>query len=211
VSRFPPPGLEREHALWGNGAGLVAGLDEAGRGAWAGPVAAAAVVLPAGEDDALCSRLAGVRDSKLMTHLQRMRWAEVIRLEALEWAVGWASAEEIDEMGILPATRLAMQRALEQLAAHPHHLLIDALRLPAVDLPQTPLVHGDRICLSIAAASVLAKTCRDARLVELDAQLPGYGLARHKGYGTAIHRAALEKLGPTPQHRRSYAPVRAVL
>lgn len=206
MSRIPPPGLKHEQALWKDGTGAVAGLDEAGRGAWAGPVAAAAVILP--PDPAICTRLAGVHDSKLMTARQRERWADVIRAAVQDWAVGMAYAAEIDALGILPATRLAMQRALEQLRTPPDHLLIDALRLPDVPAPQTALVHGDRLCLSIAAASVLAKTTRDACMAALDASLPGYGMGRHKGYGTALHRAALEQLGASPEHRRSFAPLK---
>ncbi len=204
------PDLSLEAPLWQTGLCRVAGLDEAGRGAWAGPVAAAAVVLPpAGQK--LLELLPGVRDSKLMTARQRSRWAEKIRAAAAAWAVGWAACEEIDALGILPATRLAMQRALAQLAPLPEHLLIDAVRLPALKLPQTSLFHGDQRSLSIAAASVLAKTARDGRMQELDEQYPGYGFAAHKGYGTARHQRALDELGPCPQHRMSFAPLRARL
>ncbi len=203
------PTLAREFSLWQAGLRLVAGLDEAGRGAWAGPVAAAAVILAPGSD--LMQRLKGVRDSKLMSPAQRERAAKLIREMALAWGVGFASAEEIDALGILPATRLAMQRALEQIYPVPQHLLIDAVRLPGVDLPQTAIIKGDQQVLSIAAASVLAKTARDARLVELESAHPGYGFARHKGYGTALHRAALASLGPSPAHHKSFAPVKALL
>jgi ribonuclease HII len=203
------PTLAHEFSLWQSGLRLVAGLDEAGRGAWAGPVAAAAVILAPGSD--LMQRLKGVRDSKLMTPRQRQRSAKLIREMALVWGVGFASAEEIDALGILPATRLAMQRALAQLFPPPQHLLIDALRLPGVDLPQTALIKGDQQVLSIAAASVLAKTARDDCLVELDSAHPGYGFARHKGYGTAFHQAALQSLGPCPIHRKSFAPIKNVL
>ena len=120
-----------------------------------------------------------------------------------------ASSQEIDALGILPATRLAMLRALQQLDPAPQHLLIDALRLPGSSLPQTPLIHGDTLCLSIAAASVLAKTTRDRQMKDLDLQYPAYGFARHKGYGTAYHQEALTKNGPCPIHRFSFAPVRA--
>lgn len=204
------PDLSLETPLWQAGLNRLAGLDEAGRGAWAGPVYAAAVVLPPiGEE--LLARLPGVRDSKLMTARQRAAWAEVIRATAAAWGVGWATNAEIDAQGILPATRLAMQRAIEQLAWPPEHLLIDALRLPALDLPQTALVRGDQRSLSIAAASVLAKTARDAFMTGLESQYPGYGFAAHKGYGTARHRRALIELGPCPQHRFSFAPLRSRL
>jgi len=203
------PDLNLEQALWRGGVLYVAGLDEAGRGAWAGPVSAGAVILS--QDADLSERLCGVRDSKQMTPAQRARWAVVIHAAVLAWGVGFASADEIDAIGIVPATRLAMQRALAQLAPAPQHLLVDALRLPQVELPQRALIKGDARVLSIAAASVLAKTARDALMVELEEQYPGYSLARHKGYGTAAHRAALEKLGPCPIHRKSFAPIRAAL
>ncbi len=200
------PDLSFEFALWQSGVSYVAGLDEAGRGAWAGPVSAAAVILSPASD--LVVRLKGVRDSKQMTPAQRYHWAEVIRAVALTWGVGFATAQEIDEQGILPATRLAMQRALAQLDLVPQHLLLDAVRLPGVALPQTPLIKGDCRVLSIAAASVLAKTERDRWMEKLDFEFPGYSFARHKGYGTAIHRRALESLGPCGQHRASFKPVR---
>ena len=203
--RSIPPGLDFEQPLWQAGCAWVAGIDEAGRGALAGPVSAAAVVLPA--DPSISSRLFGVRDSKLMTALQRATFARIIRDFAVSCGVGFASSEEIDTVGIVPATRLAAQRALQQLDCVPGHLLLDWLFLPDVDQPQTSLVKGDRRSLSIAAASVLAKASRDALMIELDCQYPGYGLAGHKGYGTERHRAALERLGPSPIHRRSYRPV----
>ncbi|MCX7976869.1 MAG: ribonuclease HII, partial [Bellilinea sp.] len=175
--------------------------------AWAGPVAAAAVILPA-DAPTLLQRLHGVRDSKQMTPSQREAWAEMIRQAAAYWGVGEASHAEIDQYGIVAATRLAMQRALQACGIAPAHLLIDALRLPEVSIPQTALVRGDRQSLSIAAASVLAKTARDAWMRAQEEHFPGYGFAAHKGYGTARHRAALERLGPCPLHRRSFAPVK---
>lgn len=204
------PDLSLELPLWRAGLGRLAGLDEAGRGAWAGPVYAAAVILPPSGEE-LLAKLRGVRDSKQMTARQRAIWAEKIRAVAAACGVGWATNDEIDAQGILPATRLAMQRAIEQLGPSPEHLLIDALRLPALLLPQTSLVRGDQRSLSIAAASVLAKTARDAFMAQLDAQFPGYGFAAHKGYGTARHRRALDELGPCPLHRFSFAPLRARL
>lgn len=200
------PDLSLEMPLWAAGLGRVGGLDEAGRGAWAGPVSAAVVILP--PDEGCLRQLSGVRDSKLMTARQRCVWAEQIRTCAVGWAVGLASAAEIDALGIVPATRLAMLRALQALAMDPEHLLIDALRLPDVPQPQTSIIKGDRRSLSIAAASVLAKTGRDAWMVELDAQFPLYGFAAHKGYGTARHQQALQQQGPCSQHRRSFAPLR---
>lgn len=206
----PAPDLSFEAALWAQGKLLVAGLDEAGRGAWAGPVTAAAVILPPDCAD-IRQRLCGVRDSKQMTARQREAWAEEVRRAALAWGVGWAGHEEIDALGILPATKLAMQRALDGLRLAPQHLLLDALLLPAVNRPQTALIKGDARSLSIAAASVLAKTARDALMVDLNGAYPGYGFACHKGYGTHNHQQALAELGVCPLHRKSYAPIRALL
>ncbi|HTX92343.1 MAG TPA: ribonuclease HII [Anaerolineales bacterium] len=195
------PTLEFEQQLWNGGLGRLAGIDEAGRGAWAGPVAAGAVVLP--PDPSLLETLSGVRDSKLMTPLARQSWAPRIREAALGWGVGFASAEEIDALGILPATKLAALRALAGL--RPDYLLTDFLVFRDLDLPQTALVKGDRRSLSVAAASVLAKTARDALMVELDGTYPGYGFARHKGYGTSIHQEAIRCRGMCDIHRRSFA------
>jgi ribonuclease HII len=208
TARFDPallptaPDLSFEQALWAAGVSHVAGIDEAGRGPLAGPVAAGVVILPPHPE--IIERLAGVRDSKQMTPHQRQNASARIREVALASAVGFAEASEIDALGILPATRLAAWRALQALAIIPQHLLLDCLFLPDIDLPQTSLIKGDCRSLSIAAASVLAKTARDARLVQLEEQYPGYSFARHKGYGTAVHRAALQRLGPCPQHRRSF-------
>lgn len=201
------PDLTFESALWQAGINLVAGIDEAGRGAWAGPVAAAAVILPA--ESTVANRLQGVRDSKQLSAGQRSSLAEVIKRSALAWAVGFASAAEIDQFGILHATRLAMARAIDILVQSPHHLLIDALFLPEIAVPQTALLKGDQRSLSIAAASILAKTARDALLIQMDETYPGYGFGLHKGYGTLLHRQALAKLGCSPEHRMSFAPLRA--
>ena len=203
----PAPNLDFEHEYWLRGCQFIAGIDEAGRGALAGPVFAAAVILPSARVDLIPS-LAGVDDSKKLTAIQREQWAARIPYIAVSWSVASSSAEEIDRMGILPATRLAAQRAIQTLSVTPDHLLLDYIRLPALPLPQTPLVKGDARSLSIAAASILAKTARDAHLRTLDNTYPGYGFAAHKGYGTSKHLIALEKLGPTPIHRRSFAPLR---
>ena len=200
------PDLRFESTLWAEGFAYIAGLDEAGRGAWAGPVAAGAVILP--PDPEIQRQLSQVRDSKQMRPAERTYWAEIIKDQALAWGVGFATHLEIDAWGIVPATRQAMKRALEALAPVPEHLLIDALRLPEIALPQTALIKGDARSLSIAAASVLAKTARDAVMVQLDEQYPAYGFARHKGYGTAAHQSALERCGPCPIHRLSFAPVK---
>lgn len=193
-----------ESHLWKSGLRHVAGLDEAGRGALAGPVAVGAVILPS-KKTLLSRALAGVRDSKQMTPLERESLAPRIKQAALAWSVGFASADEIDAQGIVCATRLAALRALHGLSFPPQYLLTDfRLELPELDLPQTALVKGDARCLSIAAASVLAKTARDQLMCELDACYTGYGLGQHKGYGTQAHRSALERLGVSPIHRKSF-------
>lgn len=203
------PDLSFENALRLSGTGLAAGLDEAGRGAWAGPVTASAVILPCNAE--IEHELAGVRDSKQLPPWKREKLAPVIQQHALAWAVGFASRREIDCIGILPATRLAMQRALESLIVDPAHLIIDALFLPEISLPQTSLIKGDQRSLSVAAASILAKTSRDAWMCCLDSEYPGYGFAQHKGYGTKQHQQALSTLGVCPEHRCSYAPVQKVM
>jgi ribonuclease HII len=196
------PDLSFELILWQAGLMTVAGIDEAGRGALAGPVAAAAVILPPKIN--IVEVLKGVRDSKQMTPNERQSARKLILQYAVSWGVGYAAAEEIDQVGIVPATRLAAWRALESLSLPPAHLLLDYLFLPDVSLPQTALIKGDCRSLSIAAASILAKTSRDALLRELDLTYPGYGFAAHKGYGTQAHRDALQRLGPCPAHRLTY-------
>ena len=193
-----------ESQLWKSGVIHVAGLDEAGRGALAGPVAVGAVILPT-DQVFLAQMLAGVRDSKQMTPLERESLAPRIKEVALTWGVGFASAEEIDTQGIVHATRLAALRALSSLTLSPQYLLTDfRLELPQLDISQTALVKGDALCLSIAAASVLAKTARDELMCTLDIHYQGYGLGKHKGYGTQFHRSALKQLGISPVHRRTF-------
>jgi ribonuclease HII len=201
------PDLRFESALWQAGVQQVAGIDEAGRGAWAGSVAAAAVILP--RDETLLETLRGVRDSKQLSPARRSALAPVIQATAVTWAVGYASSLEIDDYGILFATRLAMSRAVASLSQPPHHLLIDALFLPEYPIPQTALLKGDQRSLSIAAASILAKTARDALMTQMEVNYPGYGFALHKGYGTQHHRQALLQLGPCPEHRMSFAPLKS--
>jgi ribonuclease HII len=179
-------------------------MDEAGRGALAGPVAVGAVILPS-DERLLSQTLAGVRDSKQLTPRARASLAPRIRQAARAWSVGLASAEEIDLYGIVCATRLAALRALHGLSISPQYLLTDfRLELPQLEISQTSFVKGDAICLSIAAASVLAKTARDELMRELDEQYQGYGLGKHKGYGTRAHRTALEQLGSSLIHRKSF-------
>lgn len=197
------PSSRYERAARSAGYSTVAGLDEAGRGALFGPVFAAAVVL----DPARPIR--GLNDSKQLEPDRREVLAARIRERAVAWAVGAADAFEIDRVNILEASRLAMKRAVERLAIACDYLLIDFIRID-LNLPQEPLVHGDAVCASIAAASILAKVERDRALVRWDAVFPDYRLASNKGYGSAEHLAALERVGPTPLHRFSYAPVRKV-
>jgi len=207
------PDLKLERRFWRCGFSHVAGLDEAGRGALAGPIAVGAVILPADPPPGSASPsrtsrrlLRGVRDSKQMTPGERELAAERIKAHALVWCVGLASASEIDAQGIVAAGRLAALRALAGLGVFPQVLLTDfRLELPELDIPQASLVRGDSCCLSIAAASVLAKTLRDALMREMDAQVPGYGLAQHKGYGTRLHRAAIHLMGRSPIHRQTFS------
>jgi ribonuclease HII len=208
---FAMPGLKLEYQLRRQGHRLIAGIDEAGRGAWAGPVVAAAVILPLDRPD-LRAALKGVNDSKQLTARQRERWFDVIHGVALAVGVGGAGPGEIDRGGIVAATRAAMERAVAMLHPQPDALLIDAVNLQSlIPLPQRSLNYGDSISLSIAAASIVAKVNRDRLMGALDARYPGYGFARHKGYGTAAHHAALKRLGVTGAHRRCYAPVRELI
>ena len=201
----PPLTARFEQELLVQGYPFVAGLDEVGRGPLAGPVVAAAVILPPG---AAPPALAGVRDSKQLSARQRERLDRAIRAVAIAVGLGEASAAEIDTVGILPATRMAMARAVAALSVRPSFALIDGRGLELRDVPSRCIVKGDALCLSIAAASIVAKVARDQQMRELDAAYPGYGFARHKGYGTAAHMERLAALGPSPVHRMSFAPVR---
>jgi len=194
-------GWKLERAARRNGALLIAGLDEVGRGPMFGPVVAAAVILPKG-----CS-LPGLTDSKKLSEKARNEFDREIRVNAVAWAVAAVDVETIDRINIRNASLLAMRLAVEQLALTPDYLLIDGVDTIDWPCPQQAVVQGDSTSLSIAAASVLAKVHRDRLLVELDSQYPGYGLARHKGYCSAEHMEALARLGPTPLHRKSFSPV----
>jgi len=187
----------------------VAGVDEAGRGPLAGPVVAAAVILDRKR------RIRGLADSKVLTAAERERLAPIIRARALAWAIGWADRDEIDSLNIFQATMLAMRRALLALPVAPTHVRVDGNRCPCIsDLPLRctleAIVDGDARVAAISAASILAKTCRDAMMRTLDTCYPGFALAVHKGYCTPAHLAALREHAPSPQHRRSFTPVRCL-
>jgi len=197
--------LVPERKARSRGFARLAGVDEAGRGPLAGPVVAAAVILPEHPD---LSLLQGLNDSKQMTRENRERLAAVIPRAAASSAVGFAGAREIDEINIREASRRAMERAVMGLTPAPDYLLLDAMTIEGFPIArQEGLVHGDALSLSIAAASVLAKVTRDRLMVEMDARYPGYGFAKHKGYGTEEHLKALKLLGPCPEHRGSFEPV----
>lgn len=190
--------LRRERALWAEGRERVAGVDEAGVGPLAGPLVAAAVIFPKG------TGIRGVDDSKRLTPQRREALAAEIRAAALAVGVAVVEPEEIDRLNVYRATLAAMARALDALALKPDHVLVDARRIPGCDLPQEPIVKGDATCHAIAAASIVAKTTRDALMLRYEEEFPGYGFALHKGYGTAAHRDAIRRLGPSPIHRRSF-------
>ena len=194
-------GWTLEEAARKRGALRIAGVDEVGRGPLFGPVVAAAVILAPG------CRLQGLDDSKKLSEKKRELLDVEIRANAVAWAIASVDAETIDRINIRQASRLAMRRAVEQLALSPDFLLIDGRDTIDWDCPQEPVIHGDATSVSIAAASILAKVFRDRLIVELDREYPGYGLAQHKGYPCPAHKQALERLGPTPLHRKSYQPV----
>lgn len=199
------PTLALETLLIQSSGGPVCGVDEAGRGPWAGPVSAAAVIL--NPDDLP----AGIDDSKALTAARREALEIEIKARAVAWGVGFASVEEIAELNILHATGLAMCRAIEALAVQPVAALVDGNYRFKLPCDVQTVVGGDGLSLSIGAASILAKTARDRLMVELDGVYPGYGFASHKGYNAPIHQEALKALGPCPAHRRAWAPIRALL
>jgi ribonuclease HII len=202
--------LRFERECWERGWLRVAGVDEVGRGPLAGPVVAAALVFDRTTIEAEHQgRLAGIRDSKQLTPAAREHLFSLLRgLPGADIGIGTADVEEIDQLNILRASHLAMARAVEALAAPPDHILVDGLAVRGLPCPSTPIVRGDSLSFSIAAASIVAKVYRDALMVDLDRIYPEYGFARHKGYGTSDHIQALFEYGPSPVHRRSFRPVR---
>lgn len=184
---------------------LIAGVDEVGRGPLVGAVVTAAVILDPKNP------IIGLTDSKKLSEKKRLLLAEEIKQKALAWSLGRAEAHEIDELNILHATMLAMQRAIKSLKIRPHFVLVDGNRLPALDMPAQAVVKGDLLVAEISAASILAKVARDQEMRELDQQFPQYEFAKHKGYPTKLHLQKLAELGALPQHRRSFAPVRKLL
>jgi ribonuclease HII len=203
----PVPTFECEQAFADAGYCAIAGIDEVGRGALAGPVVAAAVVL----DPTACEALNGViRDSKLMSAAQRREAFQLVCGSARAVAIGWISAGVIDELGIGPANRLALEQAVDRLPLEPDALVCDAFVIEHA-APQVALIDGDARSLTVAAASIVAKVTRDRMMMELDGRFGGYGFHRHVGYGTREHLDALDRLGPCPEHRRSFAPVRRAM
>jgi ribonuclease HII len=202
MTRETPP-LRLEQELWAQGKRFIGGIDEAGRGAWVGPVCAAVVILPANPE--IIKPLACVRDSKLLSPLHREQAADCVKTIALGWSIGYSSAREIDEIGILPATRQAVLRSIQSLTIYPEFLLMDYIHWPGLKNPHLMFPKGESLSLSIASASVIAKTSRDALMRELDLQYPGYGFAKHKGYGTREHQQAINRLGLCDIHRKSFS------
>ena len=205
INNQQKPSFTEEKKLAKQGYRLIAGVDEVGRGALAGPVVAAAVVLP--------RRLKGawldeVKDSKLLSQIKREFLFHYIHETAISIGIGLAPPQVIDALGIIKATQLAMKTAINQLSPPPESLLIDYMCLPEVSLHQKGITNGDRLCFSIACASIMAKVARDRLMIELDRIYPGYGLAQHKGYCTEKHLSCLRRLGPCPIHRQSFRPVR---
>jgi ribonuclease HII len=202
------PNLDHENGLRSQGYELIAGIDEVGRGALAGPVVAGAVILP---HSTSLSWFELVRDSKELNSRKRESLFELINKEAVAVGIGIVPPQVIDSINILKATKLAMMQAVEELPKQPHFLIIDRVTLSQCPIPQRGITRGDKLCLSIACASIIAKVTRDHMMEQFDQIYPGYGFAQHKGYGTGIHLASLRKLGPSPIHRLYFAPVRNVI
>jgi len=208
TNNLQKPSFAEEKRLEAQGYQLIAGVDEAGRGALAGPVVAAAVILPCGIDSPWLDQ---IKDSKQLSPTKRELLFHNIHQIAISIGISMAPPELIDAQGIIKATRLAMKLAIDQLSPPPESLLIDYMLLPEVPLPQKGITNGDKLCFSIACASIMAKVARDHLMIGLDRIYPGYGLAQHKGYGTEKHLSCLRRLGPSPIHRQSFKPVRDII
>jgi len=208
INNFQVPSFAEEKILESQGYQRIAGIDEVGRGALAGPVVAAAVILPCHIDAPWLSQ---VKDSKVLSPATREFLFHHIHEIAISVGIGMAPNEVVDTHGIIKATRLAMKLAIDQLSPPPQSLLIDYMLLPEVPLPQKGITNGDSLCFSIACASIMAKVTRDLLMIELDRVYPGYGLAQHKGYGTKEHFVCLHRLGPSPIHRHSFKPVKGII
>jgi len=206
LSQFPS--LDEEDKLKSQGYELIAGIDEVGRGALAGPVVASAVILP---HPANLPWFGLVRDSKKLSSRKRESLFDLINKEAIAVGIGIVPPQVIDSINILKATKLAMMQAVEKLSKQPNFLIIDRVTLSQCPIPQMGITRGDKLCLSIACASIIAKVTRDRMMEELDIKYPGYGFAQHKGYGTRNHISCLQKLGPSPIHRLYFAPVRNLI
>jgi ribonuclease HII len=206
MSQFP--NLDHENELKSQGYELIAGIDEVGRGALAGPVVASAVILP---HPANLAWLGLVRDSKELTSKKRESLFALISREAMAVGIGIVPSQVIDSINILKATKLAMMQAVKKLPQQPNFLIIDRVTLSQCPIPQRGITRGDKLCLSIACASIIAKVTRDRMMAEFDQTYPGYGFAQHKGYGTGGHISCLQKLGPSPIHRLYFAPVRDII
>jgi ribonuclease HII len=208
TDRFLIPTFVEEEQLLGQGYRHIAGVDEVGCGPLAGPLLAAAVILPYPLQTSWVDQ---VRDSKFLTSDKREELSEHIRKVAVSIGIGAVSAELIDKEGLTHARRMAMKSSIDQLMPPADYVLIDYLLLPGLELPQKGVINGDSLCLSIACASIVAKVARDHMMIDLDRVYPGYGFARHKGYGTRQHIECLTRLGPSPAHRSSFQPVRDVM
>ncbi len=208
IKNLQMPSFVEEKMLEAQGYQYIAGIDEVGRGSLAGPVVAAAVILPCHIDT---SWLNQVKDSKQLSPARRESLFHYIHEVAISIGIGVVPHQIIDAEGIIKATRLAMKQAIDQLSSPPEFLLIDYMRLPEVPLPQKGITNGDSLCFSIACASIMAKVSRDHLMIEFDGTYPGYGLAQHKGYGTKEHLACLCRLGPSPIHRQSFKPVKEMI
>ncbi len=196
--------MQYEEEVFSCGYELIGGIDEVGRGPLAGPVVASVVILPRK------AKIPGINDSKKLSPLQRERLCKTISTTIIDWGIGIVDERVIDEINILQATYLAMNKAIKSLKSKPHFLLVDGRKIPHLDIPQKPIIKGDQLSISIAAASILAKVTRDRMMIEYDNEFPQYGFAQHKGYGTESHIKAIKKYGICKIHRRSFEPIKSL-